>query len=58
MTFDRIELTTDLLHKSKCCYECFFLLSHFLAVADYELSKSTSHLLSVALTLECVRILS
>ena len=37
---------------------CFFLLSHFLVVKDYELSKSTSHLLGVALTLKCIRILS
>ena len=35
-----------------------FLLSHFLVVEDYELSQSTSHLLSVPLSLECVRILS
>ena len=42
-----------------CVYgNFFFLLSHFLVVEDYELSKSTSHVLSVPLTLECVRILS
>ena len=35
----------------------FFLLSYFLVVAGYELSKSTSHLLSVPLTLEYVEIL-
>ena len=37
---------------------CFFLLNHFLVAEDYELSESKSHLLSVPLTLECVRILS
>ena len=26
---------------------CFFLLIHFLVVKDYELPKSTSHILSV-----------
>ena len=31
---------------------CFFLLIHFLAVRDYELPKSISHVLSVPLTLE------
>ena len=36
---------------------CFFLLIHFLAVKDYELAKSTSHIVSVPLILECVRIL-
>ena len=36
---------------------CFFLLIRFLLVGDYGLSKSTSHFLSVPLTLECVRIL-
>ena len=34
---------------------CFFLLSHFLEVLDYELSKR--HLVSMAWTLECARIL-
>ena len=37
---------------------CFFLLIHFLVVEDYELPKSTSHILGAPLTLECVRILS
>ena len=37
---------------------CFFLLIHFLVVEDYELPKSTSHILSVPVTMECVRILS
>ena len=36
----------------------FFSLTHFLVVEDYELPKSTSHILSVPLNLECVRILS
>ena len=36
----------------------FFLLSNFLAAENYELSQSTSHLLSVPLTPECVRNLS
>ena len=35
----------------------FFLLIHFLEVEDYELPKSTSHVLSVLLSLEYVRIL-
>ena len=35
----------------------FLLLIYFLAVEDYELPKSTSHILSVLLTLECVNIL-
>ena len=37
---------------------CFFLLIHFLVVEDYELPESTSHILSVPIHLECVRILS
>ena len=37
---------------------CFFLLINFLEVEDYELPKNTSHVPSVRLTLECVRILS
>ena len=36
----------------------FFLLNNFLLVEDHEFSQSTSHLLSVLLTLEDVRILS
>ena len=36
----------------------FFLLSHFLVIQDYELSKSTGHRLTVPLTLVCARILS
>ena len=37
---------------------CYFLLIHFLLVEDYKLPKNTSHILSVPLNLECVRILS
>ena len=63
MSFDRIEHTTGLFHKIKFytiygMVRCFFLLIYFLVVEDYELPKSTSHVLSVPLTLECVRILS
>ena len=61
MPFDRIEHTTGLFTKlsfNMFRVRCFFLLSHFLVVEAYELSKSTSHFLSVPLTLECVRILS
>ena len=36
----------------------FSLLIYFLIVEDYKLPKSTSHILGVPLTLECVRILS
>ena len=36
----------------------FFLLIHFLVVEDYELLKSISHVVSVPLTLECVRNIS
>ena len=32
---------------------CFSLLIHFLLVEDYESRKSTSHILSVPLNLEC-----
>ena len=37
---------------------CFFLMSHFLVVESFELSKSTIHRLSVLLILECLKILS
>ena len=37
---------------------CFFLLIHFLAVEDYELPKSTSHILIVPLNLDYANILS
>ena len=60
MSFDRIGHTIGILHKIKfyCVYgKIFFSLSHFLLVEDYDLSKSTSHLLTVPLTLECVGIL-
>ena len=36
----------------------YFLFIYFLVVEDYELPKSTSHVLSVPLNLECIRILS
>ena len=42
-----IEYTTGLPHKINFfmfMVRCFFLLSHFLVVEDYELSKSTSYL--------------
>ena len=35
---------------------CFFLLIHFLVVEDYESPKSASHVLSVPVNLECVRV--
>ena len=56
-----IEHTNGLLHKIKFIVfmlKCFFLLSHFLVLEHCELSKSTSHLLSVPLTLEYIRILA
>ena len=59
MSFDWIEHTTGLFHKIKFCFVCgkiFSLLSHFLIAKDYELSKSTRHLVSVPLTLKCVLI--
>ena len=62
--FDRIEHTPGLLHKIKfyCVYSkvlcLFFFLRFFLVVEDYDLSERTSHLLSVPLTLENVRIIS
>ena len=39
-------------------WDVFLLLIHFLIVEEFELPKNTSHVLSVPLTLECVRILS
>ena len=60
MSFGRIEHATGLLHKIKFCIvygKMFFLLIHFLVADDYEFPKSASHILSVPLTLECVRIL-
>ena len=36
---------------------CIFLLIDFLVEEDYELPKSTNHIISVSLTMECVRIL-
>ena len=38
--------------------DIFFLFIHFLVVEDYELPKSTSHILSVPITLEWIQILS
>ena len=61
MCFDRIDYATGLLHKIKFILfmvRCFFLLIHFLVVEYYELPKSTSHILSVPLTLDCVRVLN
>ena len=37
---------------------CLFLLIHFLVVQDYKLAKSTSHILSVPLNVECFKVLS
>ena len=59
MSFYKIGHTTGLIPKMKfyCVYgKKFFLVSHFLVVKDYKLSQGTSHLLSVALPLEYVRI--
>ena len=39
------------------CLGCVFFLSHLLVIKSYELSKDTSHFLSVPLALECIRIL-
>ena len=61
MSFDRIEHTTGLFNEISFMLfmvRSFFLLIYFLLVEDYELSKNTSHILSVPLTLECGRILS
>ena len=58
---DKIDLTAGLLYKIKFFMvygKMFFLMIHFLIEEDYELPKSTSHSLSVPLTLECVIILS
>ena len=58
--FGRIELTTGLLHKTKfyCVYgKIIFLINYLLVEEDYELSKSTSHVPSVPLTLECIKVL-
>ena len=52
-----IEHTTGLFQKFKfyVVYGKFFiLLIDFLVVEDYELPKSTSHILKVPLNLECV----
>ena len=57
------EHTAVLLHKTKLSFILFmvrylFLLIHFLKVGDYELLKSTNHVLRVPLTLKRVKILS
>ena len=57
MSFEVIEHTTGLFQKFKfyVVYGKFFiLLMDFLVVEDYELPKSTSHILRVPLNLECV----
>lgn len=64
MSFERIDDTAGLLRKIKFLsfivfiVGCFFLLSYIFAVEFYELSKWTSHLLSVSLSPKCVRSLS
>ena len=61
MSFDGTEHTTRLFQKIKLYIaygKMFFLLIHFLVAEDCRLSKSTSHILSVPLNLQCVRILS
>ena len=58
---DRIEDTTGFFHKLSFILfmvRCIFLLIDFLVEEDYELPKSTNHIISVSLTMECVRILS
>ena len=57
MSFEVIKHTTGLFQKFKfyVVYGKFFiLLIDFLVVEDYELPKSTSHVLRVPLNLECV----
>ena len=58
MSFEVIEHTTGLFEKFKfdVVYDkmFFILLIDFLVVGDYELPKSTSHILRVPLNLECV----
>ena len=58
--FWQIEHNTGLLHKIKLYIvygKIFFLINSFLSSASTSTSASTTHILSVALTLECVRIL-
>ena len=61
MSFDRVEDITGLPHKTEFYIAYgkmfFFLLIHFLVVGVSKFPKSISHVLSVPLTLECVRIL-
>ena len=58
MSFEVIERTTGLFQKFKFYVAYgkvfFILLIDFLVVKDYELPKSTSHILRVPLNLECV----
>ena len=60
MSFDRIELLVFFTKFSFILFmvRWFFLLIHFLIVGDFEWSKTASHILTVPLTLECVRTLS
>ena len=61
MSFDRIEHVIGLLLKIKFYIiygKTFLWLVYFLVVEVYELPKSTSHVLNVPLTLECIKILS
>ena len=48
--------TTGIPWRSKFYFVYFFLLIPFLVVEDYEFPKRTSDILSVPLTLKCVRI--
>ena len=61
MFSNALEHTTGLFQKIEFLVvyaKCFFLLLiHFLVVEDNELPESRSHYLSVALNLECTRIL-
>ena len=65
MSFDKIERTTDLLHKAKfyivygkilSYFLC--LLSYFLIVEDNQLPESAINILTLLLALECDRMLS
>ena len=61
MYFNGIEHTTGLFQKIKFFVvygRYFFLLIHFVVEEDYQLPKITSHVLSVPLNVQCVRILS
>ena len=61
MSFDGTEHTNGLFQKNKFYIvygKMFLLLIRFLVVEDCELPKSTSHVLNVPISLECLRILS